>query len=107
MHESHTELQHDHLFHHGDSDARKRISAVIILNALTMAAEIIAAAQPYTFLFVARWTALLDKRIVRQVLDENGNPVYLPIVPTKTGRYTYHLNQWIKLATRPTLADRG
>ena len=68
--------------------------------------EIIAAAQPYTFLFVGRWTALLDKRIVRRLPEKNGSPVFRPIVPTKTGSYTYHFNQWIKLATQPTLTDR-
>ncbi|CAD7848118.1 MAG: hypothetical protein [Olavius algarvensis Delta 4 endosymbiont] len=69
--------------------------------------EIIAAEQPYTFLYVGRWTALLDKRIVRQVLDNNGNPVYLPIVPTKSGSYLYHFNQWIKKGNVPALTDRG
>ncbi len=67
--------------------------------------EIIAAAQPYTFLYVGRWTALLDKRIVRKI--KNEGPVYRPIVPTKTGSYTYHFNQWIKLPQLPTLTDRG
>jgi len=69
--------------------------------------EIIAAAQPYTFLYVGRWTALLDKRIVRQVKTERGEWVYKPIVPTKTGNYAYHFNQWIKLPQQPTLTDRG
>jgi ABC-type transport system substrate-binding protein len=69
--------------------------------------EIIAAAQPYTFLYVGRWTALLDKRIVRKLKLDNGEVVYRPIVPTKTGSYTYHLNQWIKLPQLPTLTDRG
>jgi ABC-type transport system substrate-binding protein len=69
--------------------------------------EIIAAAQPYTFLYVSRWTALLDKRIVRKVTDANGKVLYKPIMPTKTGGYTYHFNQWIKLPVQPTLTDRG
>ena len=68
---------------------------------------IIAAAQPYTFLYVGRWTALLDKRIVRQMTTERGDVVYKPIVPTKTGNYAYHFNQWIKLPQQPTLTDRG
>lgn len=69
--------------------------------------EIIAAAQPYTFLYVGRWTALLDKRIVRQITTAGGKLVYKPIVPTKTGNYAYHFNQWIKLPQQPTLTDRG
>jgi len=69
--------------------------------------EIIAAAQPYTFLYVGRWTALLDKRIVRQIATKRGEVVYKPIVPTKTGNYAYHFNQWIKLSQQPTLTDRG
>ena len=69
--------------------------------------EIIAASQPYTFLYVGRWTALLDKRIVRKLKLDNGEGVYRPIVPTKTGSYTYHFNQWIKLSQLPTLTDGG
>ncbi len=68
--------------------------------------EIIAAAQPYTFLYVGRWTALLDKRIVRRETGVNGKPAYRPIEPTKTGNYNYHFNQWIKLHQQPTLTDR-
>ena len=66
--------------------------------------EIIAQAQPYTFLYVKRWTAVLDKRIVRQVTDPAGRTVYKPIVPTKIGNYDYHFNQWIKLAQPPTFS---
>jgi hypothetical protein len=63
--------------------------------------EIIADAQPYTFLFVSRWTALLDRRIVRQIQTPDGRMVYKPIEPTITGGYTYHFNQWIKLPQAP------
>jgi ABC-type transport system substrate-binding protein len=63
--------------------------------------EIIADAQPYTFLFVSRWTALLDRRIVRQIQAPDGRMVYKPIEPTITGGYTYHFNQWIKLPQAP------
>ncbi len=69
--------------------------------------EIIAAQQPYTFLYVSRWTALLDKRIVRQVNGKDGQPLYKPITPTKTGDYSFHFNQWIKLSQPPTLAAGG
>jgi ABC-type transport system substrate-binding protein len=52
--------------------------------------------QPYTFLYVRKWTALLDKKIVRLVAYQNGQPVYAAIVPTKLGTPTFHFNQWIK-----------
>jgi len=65
--------------------------------------EIIAREQPYTFLYVGRWTAILDKRIVIREIDESGNAVYKKITPTKTGSYTFYFNQWIKLAEVPEL----
>lgn len=68
---------------------------------------IIAAAQPYTFLYVARWTAVLDKRIVRQVVTADGKKIYEPIRATKTGDYTFYFNQWIKLSKPPTFSDQG
>ena len=58
--------------------------------------RMIAAEQPYTFLYVGKWTALLDRKIVRLVDQRDGKPVYAPIVPTKLGGYTFHFNQWIK-----------
>jgi ABC-type transport system substrate-binding protein len=60
--------------------------------------RLIAADQPYTFLYVGRWTALLDRRVVRVVGERNGSPVYAPIVPTKLGTYSFHFTQWIKTA---------
>jgi ABC-type transport system substrate-binding protein len=60
--------------------------------------RLVAADQPYTFLYVGRWTALLDRKIVRVVGERNGSPVFAPIVPTKLGTYTFHLTQWIKTA---------
>ncbi|MGD9237165.1 MAG: ABC transporter substrate-binding protein, partial [Desulfobacterales bacterium] len=41
--------------------------------------DIIAYEQPYTFLFVSRWTAVLDKRIVIKEFDQNANIVYRKI----------------------------
>jgi len=58
--------------------------------------RVIAADQPYTFLYTPRSTALLDKKIVRLVEYRDGNPVYAPIVPDRLGGYTFHFNQWIK-----------
>ncbi len=69
--------------------------------------EIIAEAQPYTFLYVGRWTAVLDKRIVRMVPGTDGVKAPKPIVPTKTGSYMFHFNQWIKLPQPPTFAADG
>jgi ABC-type transport system substrate-binding protein len=69
--------------------------------------EIIAAEQPYTFLYVSRWTALLDKRIVRTITGSDGKKSYKPIVPTKTGGYTFHFNQWIKLNQPPVFSADG
>jgi ABC-type transport system substrate-binding protein len=63
--------------------------------------EIIAREQPYTFLFVSKWTAVLDKRIVIKEEDEPGNVVYRPIEPTPTGNYTFDFNKWIKLSEQP------
>jgi ABC-type transport system substrate-binding protein len=63
--------------------------------------EIIAHEQPYTFLFVSKWTAILDKRIVIKEEDDHGNIMYRPIEPTQTGNYTFDFNKWIKLSEQP------
>ncbi len=68
---------------------------------------IIASEQPYTFLYVSKWTALLDRRIVIQTTDAAGNPVYEKIKPTKTGNYTFYFNKWIKLPEIPVFAAEG
>ena len=65
--------------------------------------EIIAYEQPYTFLYVGKWTAILDKRIVIREVDDSTGSVYKKITPTKTGDYTFHFNRWIKLAQMPEL----
>jgi ABC-type transport system substrate-binding protein len=69
--------------------------------------EIIAQEQPYTFLYVSKWTAVLDKRIVIKEEDEKGNVVYKKITPTKTGNYSFHFNKWIKLPEAPSFALDG
>ncbi|MDX1708176.1 MAG: ABC transporter substrate-binding protein [Desulfobacterales bacterium] len=66
--------------------------------------DIIAYEQPYTFLFVSRWTAILDKRIVIKEFDQNADIVYRKITPTQTGDYMFHFNRWIKLAQAPEFA---
>ena len=69
--------------------------------------EIIATEQPYTFLYVTKWTAVLDKRIVIKEIDSKGNAIYKKITPTKTGSYTFHFNKWIKLSDAPSFALDG
>jgi len=66
--------------------------------------ELIAKDQPYTFLYVNKWTAVLDKRIVIQETDAKGNIIYKRITPTKTGNYTFYFNKWIKLPEVPVLS---
>ncbi len=69
--------------------------------------EIIAREQPYTFLYVTKWTAVLDKRIVLQETNSEGKVVYKKITPTKTGNYMFYFNKWIKLPQVPTFAAEG
>jgi ABC-type transport system substrate-binding protein len=69
--------------------------------------SIIAREQPYTFLYVSKWTAVLDRRIVIQTTDAAGNPLYEKIKPTQTGNYTFYFNKWIKLPEVPVFAAEG
>lgn len=66
--------------------------------------EIIAREQPYTFLFVRKWTTVLDKRIVIKDVDNKGEVVYQMITPTRTGVYDYYFNKWVKLPNVPRFA---
>jgi ABC-type transport system substrate-binding protein len=68
---------------------------------------IIAAEQPYTFLYVGKWTAVLDKRIVIKTVDASGAVRYEKIRPTKTGGYTFYFNKWIKLPEAPEFGAEG
>jgi len=63
--------------------------------------RIIAREQPYTFLYVSKWTAVLDKRIVIKDFDQDGAELYQKITPTPTGDYTFHFNKWVKLPQMP------
>jgi len=59
--------------------------------------RIIADEQPYTFISVGRWTALLDRRIVRVRRDKAGKVIgYERIKATKTGDYAYDFHHWLK-----------
>jgi ABC-type transport system substrate-binding protein len=69
--------------------------------------EIIAREQPYTFLYVGKWTAVLDKRIVIKTIDDAGLTGYKKITPTKTGTYSFYFNKWIKLPEAPGFMDEG
>ncbi|MFH1991895.1 MAG: ABC transporter substrate-binding protein [Pseudomonadota bacterium] len=69
--------------------------------------EIIAREQPYTFLYVGKWTAVLDKRIVLKTVDDAGNVRYTKIKPTKTGNYSFYFNKWVKLPQVPMMLDEG
>lgn len=69
--------------------------------------KIIAAEQPYTFLYVGKWTAVLDKRIVIKTVDDTGAIRYEKIEPTKTGNYSFHFNKWIKLPQLPDFMEKG
>lgn len=68
---------------------------------------LIAKEQPYTFLYVGRWTAVLDKHILIRTVDETGKIQYEKIKPTKTGNYSFYFNKWIKLPNVPSFMDEG
>ncbi len=63
--------------------------------------RIIAEEQPYTFLYVGKWSAVLDKKIVIRDPLYSGDGSIRKITPTRTGSYTYYFNRWIKLAENP------
>jgi ABC-type transport system substrate-binding protein len=69
--------------------------------------QIIAQEQPYTFLYVGKWTAVLDKRIVIKKTDAEGNVIYEKIKPTKTGDFRFYFNKWTKLAEVPSFSPEG
>jgi hypothetical protein len=62
--------------------------------------RLIAADQPYTFLYTPTALNLIDRKITRLVEYRDGRPVYAPIVPTKLGTHNFHFNQWVK-TSRP------
>jgi ABC-type transport system substrate-binding protein len=57
----------------------------------------IADAQPYTFLYAARGTSVLDRKIVMVEHDEDGKERIVPVRPTPTGQLTYWFTRWKKL----------
>lgn len=69
--------------------------------------EIIAGEQPYTFLYVTKWTAVLDRRIVIKDGNAEGVGQYRKITPTKTGNFMFYFNKWVKLAEVPSFTAEG
>ena len=63
--------------------------------------KIIAEEQPYSFLYISKWTAVLDKRIVVKEINDNRQTRYEKISPSKTGDYNYDFNSWVKLPIAP------
>jgi peptide/nickel transport system substrate-binding protein len=67
----------------------------------------IAEDQPYTFLYVAKSTQLLDKKIVIVERQPDGSEKYVKIYPTKDGNIRFYFNKWKKLAQVPQFAEEG
>jgi ABC-type transport system substrate-binding protein len=66
--------------------------------------RLIAREQPYTFLYLSKWAAVMDKRIVIKRVDKNKQIHYEKIRPSKTGNYSYEFNKWTKLPVMPQFA---
>lgn len=64
----------------------------------------IAKDQPYTFLYVAKSTQLLDKKIVIVDRQPDGTEKYSKIYPTKDGSIRFYFNKWKKLGQVPQFA---
>jgi len=69
--------------------------------------EIIAKEQPYTFLYIGKWTAVLDKKIVIKEVNAEGKVTYKKITPTQTGSFRFYFNRWIKLPEAPVFRAEG
>ena len=63
--------------------------------------RIIAADQPYTFLYVGKWTALLDRKIAIARRLRGGEIRPQKIRPTITGSYSFDFNEWLKFPRNP------
>jgi ABC-type transport system substrate-binding protein len=61
----------------------------------------IAADQPYTFLFAARGTTVVDRKIVMVTRDASGAERIEPLRPSPTGDLTYWFTRWKKLDYTP------
>ena len=63
--------------------------------------SIIAADQPYTFLYVGKWTALLDRKIAIARRLAGGKIRPQKIRSTITGSYSFDFNEWLKFPRIP------
>ena len=59
--------------------------------------RVVAADQPYTFLYAARATQVLDKKIVMVERDSSGAERFTPLRPTPTDQLMYYFRKWRKL----------
>lgn len=59
--------------------------------------RVVAADQPYTFLYAARATQVLDKKIVMVERDASGAERFTPLRPTPTDQLMYYFRKWRKL----------
>jgi ABC-type transport system substrate-binding protein len=68
--------------------------------------DVIAADQPYIFLYAPRATWVLDRKIaiVHRDPQAPGGERYQKIYPIKSGDITYHFERWRKLASAPDFA---
>lgn len=69
--------------------------------------RLIARDQPYTFLYVAKSTQVLDKKIIIVEKQPDGSEKYEKIYPTKDGRIRYYFNKWRKLSFVPRFSPAG
>ncbi|MEE9259245.1 MAG: ABC transporter substrate-binding protein [Nitrospinaceae bacterium] len=69
--------------------------------------RLIARDQPYTFLYVAKATQLLDKKIVIVERRPDGSEKHVKIYPTKDGSIRYYFNKWRKLAHVPAFSAQA
>lgn len=68
--------------------------------------DVIAANQPYIFLYAPTATRVLDRKMVIVQRDPQapGGERYQQIYPVKSGNITFHFERWRKLASAPDFA---
>ena len=69
--------------------------------------RLIAQDQPYTFLYVAKSTQMIDKKIVIVEKQEDGSEKYFKIYPTRDGEIRFYFNKWRKLSFVPNFGAEG
>ena len=69
--------------------------------------RLIAESQPYTFLYVAKTTQLLDRKIVIIESQPDGTDKHIKIYPTRDGGINYYFNKWRKLNFVPQFEGKG